>query len=246
VWLRSSRAIQVVLLAGLTSCAGAPPGGGKTANRSCALIETDDDITSGSATAGALFVGEDDLGRRLLTADVAAVAQGFRDAGYDCIVVADSHERALDHDRLVKLGLRVVSPATDREWRWPFFGVAGPEFKIAALVGFHARAGARGFRPHTVNDFVRRVTINGVETGEVGIAILGLSALGMSPVLVVGDEGAVVDARDIAPRVRAVAVRWHDETGATRFLSDVDAARVLRNAAREALGRTDDALRPTP
>ncbi len=38
----------------------------------CALIVTDDDIPSGSATAGALYVGEDALGRRLLTADVQA------------------------------------------------------------------------------------------------------------------------------------------------------------------------------
>lgn len=232
----------VVPLALLLSCSGAAvrPAKESPPTQYCALIETDDDIPSGSATAGALFIGEDELGQRLLTSDVLSVAQGFRDAGYECIVVADSHERALDHKRLTEAGLRVITPSKDKDWRWPFFGVAGPQFKIAALVGFHARAGAPGFRQHTVNDYIKRITIDGVEAGEIGMATLGLQAVGMLPVLVVGDEGAAAEARVFAPDARGVAVRWHDETGAVRFLSEAEAPAVLRSAAKEA------ATKPAP
>jgi D-aminopeptidase len=231
----NSTHLQAVALASiLVSCASTKPVEKGPAAHPCALIMTDDDIPSGSATAGALFIGEDDLGRRLLTSDVLSVTSGLRDAGYTCVVVADSHERALDHDRLVDSGVRVVTPVKEKSWRWPFFGVSGLEYKIAALVGFHARGGAKGFRQHTVNDAVKRMSIDGLETGEVGMSILGLFAAGMMPVLVVGDEGAVAEAHFFAPAAVAVAVRWHDKDGGVRFLSENQARVVLRKAAREA------------
>src|SRR5258708_3350812 len=95
----SARLRVLVFFSGLISCAGARTHVAAEAPQaeSCALIETDDDITSGSATAGALFVGEDELGRRLLTSDVLAVAEGFREAGFSCVVVADSHANSREH-----------------------------------------------------------------------------------------------------------------------------------------------------
>lgn len=229
----SAMAMTSALVPLLLSCA-TPRTSQNVTGDACALIETDDDITSGSATAGALYIGEDEVGRRLLTSDVLAVAQGFHDAGYRCVIVADSHDTAVDRERLIAAGLRVVRPGDGTGWRWPFFGVSGPEIKASALVGFHTRAGAPGFRPHTVNDFIKRITIRGVESGEVGTAFLGHAAAGFPVVLVVGDEGATAEAKAFAPKAKAVAVRWHDEKGEVRFLSEAEAPEILRRAAREA------------
>ncbi|OGQ14848.1 MAG: hypothetical protein A2138_21240 [Deltaproteobacteria bacterium RBG_16_71_12] len=198
----------------------------------CALVVTDDDIPSGSATAGALFVGEDELGRRLLTNDAIAVARGFVDAGFPCVVVADSHEGAIDAARVKAAGFRTTTP-TDPTWMWPLVGVAGPRYDVAALVGYHGRAGAGGFRDHTLNDFVS-AEMNGKDIGEVELLALGLSALGTRVVLVTGDHAAVAEAKAASPTIESVAVRWRNVEGQSRFLSESEAPSILEAAARRA------------
>ncbi len=203
----------------------------------CALIVTDDDIPSGSATAGALYVGEDLLGRRLLTADVLAVAAGFREAGL-CVVVADSHDGAIDGARLAASEIPLLTPSDRARWTVPLIGTHGPRYVAAALVGFHARAGRQGgFRPHTVNDHVRAARIGDRPLGEVGALMIALSGLRLPVVLVSGDHAAAEEARAFAPGVEAVAVRWRRPDGGAGFLSEAEAPRVLREAARRAARR---------
>ena len=121
----------------------------------CAVIVTDDDIPSGSATAGALYVAEAALGKKLLTADVVAVARGFRAAGVRCVEVVDSHDGAIDPAPLLAMGVPVLTPSNqNKDWTWPFFGPMHLKRRsMAALVGFHSPAGSLdGFRAHPIND----------------------------------------------------------------------------------------------
>lgn len=197
----------------------------------CVLIVTDDDIPSGSPTAGAMYVEESELGRRLLTSDVAAVVEGFHRAGISCVWVADGHDGALDREPLEALGAHVVT-TQDEGWKWPFFGVVPREPAVAALVGFHAPAGhATGFRPHTINDGVRRLEIDGIEAGEVAHLTLGLSALNIPVVLVSGDAAATEEAAVWASGAERVTVRWRGVQGESRFLTSEAAAVQLRDAA---------------
>jgi len=209
-----------------------PPPTSKPKPGDCAIIVTDDDIPSGSATAGALYVGEDELGRRLLTADVLSVAQGFRDAGYTCVEASDSHREALDAKFLAAQGIPVHTPDNEKTWKVPFIGPLGPQYRIAALVGFHAMASSKdGFRPHTVNDYVKSLTMNNREIGEVTIKAIGLQALGIPLVLVSGDHAAAAEAKAISSQIETVAVRWRLPDGNVAFLSEKEAKPILREAA---------------
>jgi hypothetical protein len=136
----------------------------------------------------------------------------------------------------------VLTPK-DQDWVWPCVGAAGAPYAVAALVGFHARAGSGGFRPHTVNDFVRRATIAGRESGEVGILALGLAALGLPLALVTGDTGATDEAHVFAPRAEVVPVRRR-RAGTVGFLAEREAPAVLRAAARRGAARAT--LSPLP
>ncbi len=205
--------------------------------RGCALIATDDDIPSGSATAGALYLAEAALGKRLLTADVVAVARGFLAGGLPCVRVLDSHGGAIDPAPLRRIGVEVLTPSGTKEWTWPFIGPTPRRIAMAALVGYHSPAGARGFRPHTINDSIQALRINGETVGEVAHMILGLGAFEVPVVLVSGDMNATAEAAALVPDVEKVTVRWLGKDGEPRFLTSGAAARRLHDAARRAAQR---------
>jgi D-aminopeptidase len=223
--------------------ANAAPGAGPAAK--CALIDTDDDIPSGSATAGALFVPDAALGKQLLTQDVVATAQGFLDAGL-CVIVLDSHDGAIDPAPLETLGVEVWTPANHSPWTWPFFGDAPSHASIAALIGYHSRHDQpSGFRPHTINDNVMVLTFNEVSVGEVTNMIVGYGALDVPVVLVSGDMNATAEAASIVPSVQQVTVRWRDAEGKPAFLTSEQAGQRLRDAARKAASAQHAPYHPT-
>ena len=199
--------------------------------QSCALIDTDDDIPSGSPTAGALYVENAALGRRLLTADVVAVARGFLAGGVPCVHVLDSHDGAIDPAPLEAIGVRLITPS-NATWTWPFFGPMVESYAMAALVGFHAPAGSDGMRPHTINDSVRALRINGKAVGEVSHIVLGLGGFGIPVVLVSGDAHATREGEGAVPGVATVTVRWREPNGEIGFLSQEAAGQELYEAAR--------------
>ena len=228
----------IPLLAVLTlSCGGMSKAVRATAGP-CALIVTDDDITSGHASAGALYVGTDALGRRLLTADVVAVAQGFQEAGLACVEVVDSHDGAIDPKPLKAIGVPVLMPSNTPDWTWPFIGPMKRDYVAAALVGFHSNAGQTGFRPHTINDSIRGLRFGGGTAGEVSHLALGLGAFGVPVVLVSGDFNAVDEGQRMLPGVQGVALRWLDEAGEPAFMP-ADEAAVALSAAAAAGHRAD-------
>ena len=225
------RAQLIPILALLAlSCGGASQAVRTTAGP-CALIVTDDDITSGHASAGALYVGTDALGRRLLTADVVAVVQGFQDAGIRCVEVVDSHDGAIDARPIRAAGATLMTPSNTPAWTWPFIGPMKKRYEAAALVGFHSNAGQTGFRPHTINDSIRGLRFGGGAAGEVSHLALGLGAFGVPVVLVSGDFNAVDEGQRMLPGVQGVALRWLDEAGEPAFIEADAAATALREAA---------------
>lgn len=229
------------LILAVASCGGAGAGIKRpaSAETECAVIVTDDDIPSGSATAGALFVPEAALGKKLLTADVVAVARGFRAAGVSCVEVVDSHDGAIDPAPLAAMGVPLLTPSNQKkDWTWPFIGPMHLKKRsMAALVGFHSPAGSKdGFRVHTVNDSIRGLWINGKPAGEVAHLIMGLSALGVPVVLVTGDHNATAEAAGLIPKVEQVTVRWRGKDGKAKFLTSAEAAVRLTDAAHRAAG----------
>ena len=232
--------LPLLLSLSITAGCGAagPPLQGQPGEAGCVLIVTDDDIPSGSATAGALYVPDAALGKKLLTADVVALARGFRAAGQQCVEVVDSHDGAIDPAPLKAMGVPLLTPSNLKgKWTWPFFGPMHLKRRtMAALVGYHSPAGSTdGFRAHTINDSVRGLWINGEPAGEVSHLMLGLAALGVPVVLIHGDHNATAEAAALAPKVERVTVRWRGDKGEPRFLSQAEAARQLAAAAGRAV-----------
>lgn len=205
----------------------------RSSTEPCGLIVTDDDITSGHVSAGALYVGTDALGRRLLTADVVAVAQGFLDAGIGCVDVVDSHDGAIDPRPLRAIGVPLMTPSNTTGWLWPFIGPMSRPYVAAALVGFHSNAGQRGFRPHTINDSIRGLRFGSGAVGEVSHLALGLGAFDVPVVLVSGDFGAAAEAERMLPGVQTVALRWFDEAGEPAFMVADEAAVALKRGVAQ-------------
>lgn len=219
----------------LLSCGAGGQSRVRDADADCALVITDDDITSGHASAGALYVGTDALGRRLLTADVVAVVEGFKDAGIECVHVLDSHDGAIDAAPIKAAGAALMTPSNTPDWSWPFLGPMRRPYRAAALVGFHSNAGQVGFRAHTVNDSIRHLRIGGQPAGEVSHLALGLGAFDVPVVLVSGDFNATAEAGSLLPEVGLVTLRWFDEAGAPRFMAADEAAPTLRAATTVAV-----------
>lgn len=185
------------------------------------------------------------LGRELLTRDVVATAQGFLAAGVKCVVVLDSHDGAIDPGPLTAMGVPVVTPANDPHWTWPFLGSVVEKASFAALIGYHSRADQQGgFRPHTINDSVRELQLNGVVRGEVAHAIIGFGAFQVPVVLVSGDMNATAEAAELVPTIEQVTVRWRDSAGAVQFLTSSEAGTRLRAAAYRAANTRGTPYRP--
>lgn len=254
----SVKAVRV-LLAGLSVCAAAwilaagckqpePRHAAQEERRpdGCALIVTDDDIPSGSATAGALYVKDSELGKKLLTRDIVAVAKGFRDGGIQCVHVVDSHDGAVDPLPLRRMGVEVLTPSTVKGWTWPFIGPMRRKYVVAALIGFHSNAGQVGFRPHTINDAVAGLRIGGERVGEVAHLIIGLGAFGTPVVLISGDMNATAEAERLLPDVERVTVRWLDADGKAKFMSSEEAWLNLYTSARRTAGSRAKPYSPRP
>ena len=201
----------------------------------CALLFTDDDIPSGSATAGALYVPDAAVGRDLLTRDVLAAAQGFLEAGMPCVIAVDTHDGALDPAPLEARGITVATHAREPRWAQRLLFSSDEKVAVAGLVGFHSRADqGNGFRPHTINDSIRELRVNGTVVGEVAHLVLGFGAAGVPVVMVTGDMNATAEAVSLVPGVEQVTVRWREADGSTGFLTSDEGAQRIHEAAGRA------------
>jgi D-amino peptidase len=123
--------------------------------------------------------------RDLLTAEVAAAVTGLVAAGYDRVVVSDSHRAAAGRPNLVGAKLppqAVVDYRADPYDPQLFVGV-----DALALVGMHAPAGSPGFAAHTVD--VTSSWIAGDRVLSESEIIAGLAAeAGVPLVFAAGDD----------------------------------------------------------
>lgn len=176
------------------------------------LIVTDMEGVMGAADP-VLFYGasaHDQYGRQLMTAEVQAAVRGARAAGVQRILLSDSHFRG-DNLNWAQLPAGIVRlPPHALEGSWPRTKVAGifrqyhPDAVV--LLGYHVRAGGRGFLPHT---FVTRdrIAMNGREVGEVAMLAALAGQFGVPVVAVTGDAGAIREARAVLPEVRTAATK---------------------------------------
>lgn len=130
--------------------------------------------------------------RRMMTHDVNAAIRAARDLGAT-VVVKDSHgnSKNLLIDEL-EAGTELVSGhGTGSDGM--MMGLGDEKFDAALLIGYHARAGAKGgIMEHTITGGIHRLKINGVEHGEMGLS-MGVAALYGVPVVAVSSDTAGCD-----------------------------------------------------
>ena len=177
-------------------------------------------------------------GRRMLTQDVVAAVQGFKEAGATRIVVLDGHGGGnnLLYEELTSGAEYVLGQGSPRPL--PFLDES---FDAVGMIGQHAMAGTPGaFLPHTQSSaHWLGLWANGVEIGEMGQFAIAAGGHGLPLIFVSGDKAAAAEAGALADRigsqVEAVAVK--EACSPTRGLCMAldDAHTAIREGARRSV-----------
>jgi len=147
-----------------------------------------------------------DAGRRLLTDEVNAAADGFFAAGATEVVVDDAHDpEGLDIERLDERCLLLHGLAPDD---WP--RRIDESCDALAFVGQYAKAGStEAHLCHTGPQWrTLDLTVNGLSVGDLGLTVLAASALGVRTVFVSGDRAACREAEDLLAGVVTAEVKY--------------------------------------
>lgn len=134
--------------------------------------------------------------RRVMAGDVNAAAQGAIDAGATDVVVADSHGYMCNirpGDLHSEARLRSGMQRTLCQYKG-----FSERFDAVILVGIHAKSGTPdAIMPHTWIPAFKDVRLNGRSVGEGGINSYLAGHFGVPVVLVVGDDLAVSQTREV-------------------------------------------------
>jgi D-amino peptidase len=130
--------------------------------------------------------------RRMMTHDVNAAIRAVKAMG-GSVVVKDSHgnSKNLLIDELEPETELISGHGAGADGM--MMGIGDEPFDAALLIGYHARAGAKGaIMEHTITGGIHRLRINGVEHGEIGLA-MGVAALYSVPVVAISSDAAGCD-----------------------------------------------------
>jgi D-amino peptidase len=154
--------------------------------------------------------------RRWMTGDVNAAIEGACEAGVTQVLVKDAHGWALnilpdeiDERATLVQGWGVEDGMMEGLRR---------NHSLAFLIGYHPRAGTPdGVLSHTWSGALRKLIVNDVEMGEMGISGLFAGALGVPIALVTTCEAGAQQAKELLPWAETVAVK----RGITRFAAEL-------------------------
>lgn len=142
-------------------------------------------------------------GKALLTREVNAAIQGFRENGADQILVLDGHGfGGLD---LMQLDENVLY---QRGFPGPYPIGISEEYDAIAWVGQHAKSGTPfAHMAHTSSTDVLDLRINGRSMGEFGMSAYLSAALGVKPLLACGDLALCQEAQQLCPHIHTAWVK---------------------------------------
>lgn len=142
-------------------------------------------------------------GRKLLTLEVNAAAEGFFKAGATEIYVIDGHGHGGVNQQMLDPRTHYVRGFPDP---WPF--TLDSTFDAVAFVGQHAKAGTEyAHISHTGNHYVLDCQINGVSVGEFGQLAMCAAFLGVHTIFCSGDQAAANEAGALVRGIETVAVK---------------------------------------
>jgi D-amino peptidase len=177
-------------------------------------------------------------GRRYMTWDINACAEGCFDGGATRVWVRDGHASGLnvlwsELDPRIEL---VQGPGNNR--RMP--GLDDCDALI--LLGYHTMAGTRfGLLEHTYSSRrIQNLWINGQRVGEFGLDSAIAGDMGIPTIMVSGDDMLCAEARELIPEIVTCQVKTSVSCQGARLLSREVAHQHIREDAAEAVRRARD------
>lgn len=177
---------------------------------------------------------EYETARRLMTQEVNAAVDGAFAGGATEVLVNDSHGQMRNlilED--IDSRARIISGRPK-----PMLMMQGLEagFAGAMLIGYHARAGAKGVLAHTINGFAfAEITLNDRRIGEADLNGALAGALGVPIILLSGDDLLKAEIADIYPDAHYAEVKRAIGANCADSLSPQAARKVIRDAAKAAV-----------
>ena len=179
-----------------------------------------------------------------LTAEVAAACEGALEAGATEVWVRDAHESARN----------IIAARLPRQTRllrgWsghPYVMMGGIDssFAAAAMIGYHARAGAAA-NPlqHTLTGKAAYIKINDAYASEFMVNTYTAALEGVPVVFVSGDAGLCEEAAALVPNLGAVAVK-EGMGSATASIHPAAAVEQIKLGITQALQRGPEKCRLT-
>ena len=172
---------------------------------------------------------------RLLMGDIAAVADGLKEAGVDEIYVRDGHGGG---DNFIPThmapGVRYVSGRAS----WAPINVLDESFDGAVLLGYHAMNGtADGVLHHTQSSKIEaKYWYDGVERGEIYQSAVSAGHHDVPVMLVAGDEAACREAHELlGDDLPTVAVKKGIHREAAILLAAEETRPLLIEGAKKAI-----------
>jgi len=172
---------------------------------------------------------------RWLMHDIAAVAEGLREAGVEEVYAMDGHDGG--NNFLAEHMVPGVRYITGRPRNRPFWGL-DDSFSGVILLGYHAMNGTPdGVLSHTQSSRAEsKYWYDGVERGEVFQHALIAGHFDVPVILVTGDEAVCQEARQtLGEDLPAVAVKRGISREAAVLIAPEETRLLLREGARMAV-----------
>jgi D-amino peptidase len=204
------------------------------------LISADLEGSAGVASQHALAPDrwEWAAARQWMTAEVVAAAEAAFAAGYDEILVADSHGNAhnVDPDKLPD-NVRLI-----RSWPRPLLqmqGIEDPAVEGCFFVGYHDGSVAEGgLLAHSYHGGVyRNLKLNGVDCSEGYLNAALAGEFGKPVMFICGDAQTVADSRRYAPQAETLETKSAIGWRASSSLPPKQVCRLISDAATRALAK---------
>lgn len=172
--------------------------------------------------------------RQLLTGEINAAVQGFRDGGADEVLVWDGHD-----------GSQTLSALTIDPHAKLIMGALGPtmllerKYSAVAFVGQHARANsAGGVMAHTYSSLgIQNMLLNGKPVGEIETRAALAGWFNTPVIFLSGDRAAAEQLLAIVPNAETAVVKEGLGNYACISLSADEARRLIREHARAAMAK---------
>lgn len=172
--------------------------------------------------------------RQLLTGEINAAVQGFRDGGADEVLVWDGHD-----------GSQTLSALTIDPHAKLIMGALGPtmllerKYSAVAFVGQHARANsAGGVMAHSYSSLgIQNMLLNGKPVGEIETRAALAGWFNTPVIFLSGDRAAAEQLLAIVPNAETAVVKEGLGNYACISLSADEARRLIREHARAAMAK---------